>query len=274
MTDKPCPYAIDYLGWSGFHLHGPGVPSIFIDPPKGTRFPDSGDVFILLTHGHPEHLGGTIDVLNRPHRGGNVTLVASAWLCRYFKRQHPTRGVTLCPARKGEHISLPGDVSISVFSWTHMPLLPPGLGASARHLWKLTRKASTAWQIVRMMMRGPKWAGPMLGYKVEYKGKAVAVAYGEGLHRRCDPGAVAWHCANARRASLLVAVEPEDEDMMPRLLRYAGIGHAVLYAPHKDWRTAFDLPHADLSRLKAVLELTGLSTDIAAQTQHDGTRAT
>ncbi|MFC4346813.1 hypothetical protein ACFO5Q_03005 [Kordiimonas lipolytica] len=271
MTGKPRPYAIEYLGWSGFHLHGPGLPSIFIDPPKGTQFPDSGDIIILLTHGHPEHLGGTIDFLNRSRGRGNVTLVASVWLCRYFGRHYPGADLTLRPATNGEQISLSGNITLSVFGWTHMPLLPPGLAAAACHLWRLIRKAPTAWHIARMMMQGPKWAGPMLGYKIEYKGTAVAVAYGEGLHRRCEPEAVAWHCAGARQASLLAAVEPEDEDMMPRLLRYAGIGHVVLYAPHKGWRTAFGLPQADLPRLKAALEFFGLSAEIAGNTE-DSTR--
>ncbi|WP_286830616.1 MULTISPECIES: hypothetical protein [Kordiimonas] len=258
-------YVVDYLGWSGFHLYGTGLPSIFIDPPKGTQFPDRGDILILITHGHPEHLGGTIDLLNRPCRSGNITLVASTWLCRYFRRHYPKANLTLHQATEGEQISLPGDISLSVFGWTHMPLLPPGLAPAVRHLGKLIRKAPTAWRIVRMMMKGPKWAGPMLGYRIEYRGAIFVVAYGEGLHRRCAPEAVARHCAGARQASLLAAVEPEDENMLPCLLRSAGIGHVILYAPHSDWRTAFGLPQADLPRLKKALESEELPVDIAAQ---------
>lgn len=63
---------VRWLGHSAFKMESPGGKTIYIDPflsqnpktPDSFKNPESAD-YILLTHGHEDHVGDTIDIANR-----------------------------------------------------------------------------------------------------------------------------------------------------------------------------------------------------------------
>ena len=163
---------IDYLGWSGFQIKKNSGPNLFIDPPKGTEFPDD-EIIILITHGHPEHLGGTIDHLSKSTSNHKTIIIATKPLCYYFKRRCIKSNVEFIYARTLETISPNPNYQITPFMWKHMPLLPPGIKNSIRHVWQLIKGYKHAFKILKMTLKGPNQIGDMLGYIVKLKDKNI-----------------------------------------------------------------------------------------------------
>jgi len=247
-------WQIIYLGWSGFHFHRHDEPHIFIDPPKGTCFPQDAEITIFITHGHPEHLGGSLSHVRAASEAKRTTIVASETVCRYLRQQCRRGMIEFIPVTSGQKLDLPHDISFEVFAWQHMPLLPPGLGAAVRHITHIIRRFPAAWRIIRMSLKGPSGAGDMLGYLLRLSGNKNIIIYGEGMHRRCRAGDVAAIGDKMPGATLLVASEPEDLGKLPELVLATGAFEAILYEPHRPWRDIFDLPHTDLKTLqKAVM---------------------
>lgn len=262
MSLQEFPEDLAYLGWSGFRLQFHPNSPIYIDPPKGTVFPVTGDVVVLLTHGHPEHLGGTISLL-KSDCSCEVTIVASTRLCVYLSSVNKLQRITFRGVSAGLDVRLSNGISLSIFSWDHIPLMPPGLPATFQHAWRLLRHAQEAWRIIRMMLKGPKVAGPMIGFVIHQPKHAPVIIYGEGLHRRCRKREVAEICATIPGATLLAAVEPEDEAFLPAIICECNPGHVVLYEPHKKWRRQFKMPFANLRALRAALMERGIPALIA-----------
>jgi hypothetical protein len=245
--------AITYLGWSGFRIRAPGGARIFIDPPKGAQPPEGGTNIILLTHGHPEHLGGALCHLRHGTGAGRTVVVASPALCRYLAARDVARAADFLPAEAGGRLRLADGVDVEVFGWRHMPLLPPGPGAALRHIGRVLAHPRIAWRIVAMAATGPG-AGPLLGFRLRLENGAAVIAYGEGLHRRCALGEPAAIGRRAPGATLLVAAEPEDAHVLPDLIAASGAARALLYEPHAEWRDAFSMPRADLAALRRASE--------------------
>jgi hypothetical protein len=246
---------VEYLGWSGLRMSGP-CGDIWIDPPEGTPFPLDRMVNVLITHGHPEHVGGSLAHLRNPARSGAVRGAAAEPVCRYLSR-HATRADDRFDAcAPGQRFDMAG-FAIDVFEWKHMPLLPPGIGPALHHLTMIATRPRLAARIVIAALRGP-WPFPMLGFRLAAPGCPRVLVYGEGLHR-CSSGAELERIRAVVPADLLLAaVEPEDTDVLPELFRRLGAPAVGLYEAHRPWREAFGMPLADLDALAATVARGGM----------------
>ncbi|MCC6202145.1 MAG: MBL fold metallo-hydrolase [Gammaproteobacteria bacterium] len=242
---------LSYLGWSGFRLHDPAGIELYLDPPGGTVFSPDQTAHILITHGHPEHVQGTLEHLRNPARALPVVIAAGEGVCRHLRRhaRHDADRFQVCTP--GQHFELAG-YGIDVFKWTHMPLLPPGLSAKLHHVRRLCSRPRLAARIVLAGIIGP-WPYPMLGFRLVRPGRTRILLYGEGLHRQASPRALAQLAAELPADVLLAAVEPEDLAILPDLIARLGTRKVALYQAHQPWRMSFGMPLADLDALAATL---------------------
>ena len=247
---------IVWLGWSGFHISGPGGAALYIDPPAGTTFRADRAAHILITHGHPEHVEGTRAHLRNPARTQPVEVAAGAGVCRHLRRhaRHPADRLRVCAPQ--EHFELAG-FGVDVFSWHHMPLLPPGLGPKLAHLRALASRPGRALRIVLDGLVGP-WPFPRLGFRIARPGGGRSLVYGEGLHRMAGAAAIATVGRRLPADVLLAAVEPEDIDALPGLIARVDVRQVALYEAHRPWREGFGMRLADLDALAATLAQAGL----------------
>ena len=258
---------MDYLGWSGFHIYRPHYPEnqhFFIDPPKGTSFPEEATITIFITHGHPEHLGGTLDYIKEVPTNQDANIIASTTVCQYLSGECMRSRVNFINVKPGQKYILVPDISFETFQWKHMPLLPPGLRAAAHHVFQILRRFRVAWRIIRMSLHGPKGPGEMLGYLLRLPENTNIIIYGEGLHRHSREEDVKAIGNKATDATIMVATEPEDFAELPQLVAASGAAQAVLYEPHRPWRDIFDLPHADLQALQKTMSAAGVTAKISA----------
>jgi hypothetical protein len=244
---------LEHLGWSGFRIGFPDGTEIYIDPPAGAVAPRDREANILITHGHPEHLAGTLEHLRDPARGTPALVVASAAVCRHLGKRSTRNYDDFYRCKPRQRVVVSG-LRIDVFRWRHMPLLPPGFKPALQHIKRLVSHPALSSRIVAAGVRGPL-PFPMLGFRIVPPDGPRVLVYGEGLHRLTGR-------ANASRVGddlpaeiLLVAVEPEDVDVLPELINIAGATTIGLYEAHRAWRDAFDMPCADLDALAAVLEM-------------------
>lgn len=249
--------AITYLGWSGFRVDTETGP-IFVDPPAQADIPSGRRAFVLLSHGHPEHLAGIRAHIERAGSAADVVVLASPALCDHLFKTSRRSALTFMPVRPGDAFELGVNLSVRIFEWTHLPLLPSGFAAKVRHVVQLASKPALALRIAWAGLTGPA-AGPMLGFGINL-GRWQIVAYGEGLHRFCEPEAIG---ETPQRTVALVGVEPGDEDVMPGLLRSCGAGCALLYEPHAKWRDAFGMAHVDLAALRDRIDVIGIAAQVS-----------
>lgn len=249
---------LSWLGWSGFRITAPDGAELYVDPPGGSHFAPERAAHILITHGHPEHVQGTLDLVRDPERHAAVVVAAGAGVCRYLRtRARPESDRFLVCVPQGRFDL--GGFDIDVFSWRHMPLLPPGWDAKLRHLRALASRPGLALRVLLAGLRGP-WPFPMLGFRIARPGCPRMLVYGEGLHRHAGAQAVAQVGRLLPAELLLAAVEPEDVDELPDLVAHVGTPEVALYQAHQPWREAFGMPLADLDELAAVLALAGRRT--------------
>jgi len=258
--------AITYLGWSGFRIDRDHGAPIYLDPPMGTEIPAGQRVMILLSHGHPEHIGGARAYLQKAGAKAAAMIIASSSICRHLESE-ATGDVRFRPVRPGDRLQPDARLNVAVFRWTHLPLLPPGLGASVRHVRQLLSRPGLALRIAKAGLLGPR-AGPMLGFRLAY-GPFEVLAYGEGLHRFCKPEAPTDSPAHV---ITLAAIEPGDEAAMPALVRACGTTTALLFEPHTKWRDAFGMERVDLPAVNADIGASGIAGRIAVplQPEHFG----
>lgn len=252
---EPRPSQLSYLGWSGFRVHSHGGIDLYLDPPGGTTFPPEQSAHILITHGHPEHVQGTLEHIRDPARALPVVVAAGQGVCRYLRRHstHDSDRFQICVP--GQHFELAG-YGIDVFKWTHMPLLPPRLGAKLNHVRRLLSRPLLAARIILAGSVGP-WPYPMLGFRLARPGHTRILLYGEGLHRRANPRTLAQQARELPSDLLLAAVEPEDVTILPELIAHLAIDKVALYQAHQPWRKSFGLPLADIDALAATLSQAG-----------------
>ncbi len=117
MNNKP-DLTLTYLGWSGFRIVFPDGPELYIDPPEGAALPLDQETSILVTHGHPEHVAGTLAHICNPARNARMQVMASAAVCRYLRKRSQD-GDQFQPCRPQQRISISG-LDIDVFKWRHM----------------------------------------------------------------------------------------------------------------------------------------------------------
>lgn len=253
---------IKYLGWSGFHIHTPSGENIFIDPPKGTIFPKT-ELIIFITHGHPEHIGGTLNFLRDPSTDQKLTIISSKKISSYLREKCKKNNITFVNTHNYDQRVLSPYLSFKSFNWTHMPLLPPGILASLRHILKMIKGFRLAWKIIRKSLNGPLGSGGYLGYILDLKSGPNIIIYGEGLHRHSSLQDVINIGKISPGSTLFVAAEPEDVEILPDLIKASGACSAILYEPHRPWRDIFELPHINLNKLKEVIIETGVDARVA-----------
>jgi hypothetical protein len=248
--------SITYLGWSGFRIDSDAGP-IYIDPPWKIAFP-SGDPFsVFLSHGHPEHVLGIRSHLKGAPSAANVAIFSSDAIYRYLRNSSSSAAPVFLPILPGDAFGLRADAHVSVFEWKHLPLLPGGLVPNIAHMIRLASKPILALRIALAGLLGPA-AGPMMGFQIDVRGWRI-LAYGEGLHRYCTPKAIG---ETPQRTVALVGVEPGDEPVIPGLLKACGVGVALLYEPHANWRRAFGMSRVDLAALRDRITAAGINTEI------------
>ncbi|MBT5187026.1 MAG: hypothetical protein HOH19_01690 [Kordiimonadaceae bacterium] len=255
-------WKIKYLGWSGFCIHNNDDTHIFIDPPKGTYFPPEVKIIIFITHGHPEHLGGSLDRIKQNVIGGRTRIIASKTIVTYLKGICQCSNVEFFKVKPEQRFILTPYLSFEVFEWQHMPLLPPDFGVAVLYILRILKKFREAWRIIKMSLNGPLGPGRMLGYTLHLLGNKNIIIYGEGLHRQSCVEDISAIGHRVPGATLLVASEPEDTNQLPTLVMASGASEIFLYEPHSPWRDLFSLPHIDLHALKRTLLSKGLNVTI------------
>ncbi len=253
---------LSYLGWSGFRLTWPDGPQVVLDPPDATSLRPDQETWLLLSHGHPEHVAGAISHLGNEARTAPVTLVASAPVCRHFERRYGRANDRFLPCQPGQAVSLPG-LSIDVFSWSHMRLIPPGFKAALQHVCQVASSPGLAFRIIRKSFWGPK-AGAMLGFRLVPEGGPRILWYSEGLHRLTGADQARRTGQQLESEVLLFAIEPEDLHMITELLDAVGSPVVIPYEPHRRWREGFGMEVVDLVQLVEELQGHGLRAPLLA----------
>lgn len=241
-----------YQGWSGLVVRaaaGRTGGALAFDPcptePLGAE-----RVALLLTHGHPEHVQGSLAHLRREERAP-VTVVASPHVCRWLRRA-AREADRFVPVTAGDRVEVEG-WAVRVFEWEHMPLLPPGALHAVRHILALVSHPRGLAKIAFGGMTGPRH-GPMLGYTVRAPGGGGAlVYYGEGLHRKTTREQLRDALGDEPVGALVFGAEPEDAEALPALLSGQHVGRVLAFEPHRPWRTEFGMPQLDAADLDARL---------------------
>jgi len=247
---------LGYLGWSGFRVAWSAGPRVFIDPPDADAIPRDREAWILLTHGHPEHVHGAVSHLKDPRRTSGAVVVASPRVCAHLERRHGRPGDRFHPIRAGEEVELPR-LTVGAFSWHHMPLIPPEPRLALAHIVRIVRHPSVMLEVLRDAISGPP-AGSMLGFRLIPDSGARVLLYSEGLHRRTG---VAEALAAGRECSadlMIFAAEPEDAAVLPELVSAVGSPVVIPYEAHRYWREELDMPQVDLERLARDLGARGI----------------
>ena len=250
-----------YQNWSGFVLRVPAATesvAFALDPSPDVALPNE-PLVIAITHGHPEHVRGTLVHLKRSERAA-VTVLASKYVCRYLQRRSANAQDRFMPVAAGEHVEVHG-WRVRVFAWDHMALLPPSLFGALAHLAKLFRHPLRLARIARQSLGGPRHS-PMLGFHLTApESGTTLVYYGEGLHRRTTHAELQRALGEPPAQVLLAGVEPEDEEELPALIASSGCHRVVLFEPHKGWREQFHLPQVDMPRLLEQLREAGVHAE-------------
>jgi hypothetical protein len=251
-------FELAYLGWSGFRICWTGGPAVFVDPPDADALPRDGEAWIVLSHGHPEHVEGTKAYLADPGREAPATVVASEPVCRHLRRRSVRSDDVFHPVGAGDTLSLPG-LTLAAFAWRHMPLVPPEPKLAAQHIARLATHPGTTYGIVRDGLIGPP-PGAKLGFRMLPDEGPRVLLYSEGLHRRTREAEIREIGASGDVEVLIFAVEPEDADALPDLVAALGASIAVPYEAHREWREELGMPQADLERLTRDLASRGITT--------------
>lgn len=238
-----------YQGWSGCLLEAaakPDLPLLAFDPAPGETLPDR-PMIVLITHGHPEHIQGVVSHITAERHSG-VSVLGSRSVCLYLERLSRNRKDEFFAVREGGEHELYG-WRIGVFGWKHMSLLPPGWKAKGEYLGKLARHPLHLARIGLEGLTGPRHS-PMLGFRAAADGAARLVYFGEGLHRKTSAACLRDALGDSPVEALLAAVEPEDSEVLPALIRSGLVRNFVAFEAHRIWREQFGLPQIDLAELE------------------------
>ncbi len=257
MTNPSSDLHMTYLGWSGFRFSWSGGPQILVDPPDVAGIDREREAWLLLSHGHSEHVAGALNYLTDTSRVAPVTVLASPPVCRYLKCRYGRKDDRFIACLPGDVKTL-SDLRIDVFNWRHMPLLPSGLRPALRYLFHLVRHLDFTLKILRGGLKLIK-VGPMLGFRLVPKSGPRLLLYSEGLHKHTSKIEIKETGQLLNAEVLLFAVRPEDAQVIPDLVATIGISVAVPYEAHQDWRKGFGLPVANLADIAIQLKNCGIS---------------
>ncbi|MCO5143615.1 MAG: cobalamin-dependent protein [Oligoflexia bacterium] len=259
---NPINIKLNYMGWSGFSLKSKSssiLPTILIDPPSDIRLEDQPYLF-LITHGHPEHLIGACAYLKKL-RKNPVTVIASKKVCGYLRRK--TANALDEFIESGDKLELNiGGWNINVFKWTHMSLLPEGIGNKAWYLYKLLSHPVGVLKILINSFGVPIYDN-MFGYRISENTSQQIIYYGEGLHRKTESKEISASIGKGKSNVLITAIEPEDLDSILASVTKANIDTIIAFEAHKNWRTDFSLPQLDHELLRSAFSGSGVSLCLA-----------
>ncbi len=263
MTSPFSDLKLTYLGWSGFRFSWPGKPQILIDPPDVNRIDREQETLLLLSHGHSEHVAGTLKYLADTSRVAPVTVLASPPVCIYLKCRYGRKDDRFISCLPGDVKTL-FDLRIDVFNWQHMPLLPSGLRPIIYYLSRLIRHLGFTLKVIRSGLKLLK-VGPMLGFRLVPKNGPRLLLYSEGLHQHTSKVEVKETGRLLSAEVLLFAVRQEDTQAITELVSAIGIPVAIPYEAHRFWKKGFGLPIADIGNIAINLKNRGISTLTATE---------
>ena len=255
------PHQLTYQGWSGFVVDSEDGPPLLFDPSPDVTL-DTHPMVIAITHGHPEHVRGTLSHIGRTDRAP-VAVVASRSVCQFLERRSACPGDRFFPVDVGAELDVDG-WKFRIFAWRHMTLLPPGVWNSVRHLWKIFTHPIRLAGVGLQSLNGPRHA-PMLGFHITAPGSPGPLAYiGEGLHRMTTRAELDAAFGGGRVHTLIAGVEPEDTEQIPVILAGQPIERVILFEPHRIWREQFGMQQADVPGLVRRLRESGFQSDAPA----------
>lgn len=248
---------IHYYNWSGItlrHQHTLVGFDLFGEDVTPDVLQTEQPVILCLTHGHPEHAGSLQALLERPELRPylhNIHLVSSPDVVQHINRGAVLAPENVHPVADGQSVVIAG-VRVTVFTWVHMPLLPPGLREKLEYLFQLAVHPLDLIRIGLLGLRLPMNA-PQLGFHVLYPDGATVLNYSEGLHRLTDAAEVEAVARSLPANLLLFAVEPDDVQAVPHWVEKLAPKAACIYEAHRPWRDTFHLPFIDLETYAAEL---------------------
>ncbi len=246
-----------YLGWSGFRFSWSRGPQILVDPPDIVGIDREREAWLLLSHGHSEHVAGTLNYLSDTSRVAPVTVLASPPVCRYLKCRYGRKDDRFISCLPGDVKTL-SDLRIDVFGWRHMPLLPSGLRPSICYLFRLILHLDFTLKVIRNGLKLIK-VGPMLGFRLVPKKGSRLLLYSEGLHLHTSKMEIKETRQLLNAEVLLFAVRPEDTHVIPDLVAAIGSSVAVPYEAHRFSRKWFGLSITNLDHIAIQLKNRGIN---------------
>lgn len=240
---------VRYFGWSGIAVSHQGLTVGFDLPADAASFVDErageGEMALCVTHGHPDHCAGLRALLAAGRRSADEpVLVGPAAVVEYGARSGEYSSDRLRSVEPGDETSIGGG-TVTAFEWQHLPVLPPGLSPKLSYLRKLLGRPG---EVVRIAASGAGLPvrSTTLGFHIRFSDGHTVLNYAEGLHHRTAPDEVAEVSNRLSAEVLLLAVEPEGVEAIPRWIAILEPEVALLYEAHRPWREIFDLPELDL----------------------------
>lgn len=251
---------ITYLGWSGFCIELTPHQTILIDPPSRTAAPNTEAATILITHGHPDHVSGTQELLEA-ELPNPLTIVGSRELIAWLKKRYAKSNAIFHDVVPGQRLKINVDLTLTAISWNHMGHIPPEPGNAAKHISGFLRHPMKALGIAGNALFGAPWA-PMIGFCIESNGAGSLLFYGEGIHRKTDLEDVQNNVQIHKPLRTFFAVEPEDLNCLACISAKARLDSVYIYEAHAAWRSDLGIGNVDLDQLAVDLTETGLDVRI------------
>lgn len=248
---------IQYFGWSGIlleHLNTVVAVDLFGDAVGWDSIPDAMPIVLCATHGHPEHCGSLRRLLSEAGASAqrdDVHLVSSPKVVSYLQRFASLPPANWHSVEHSQRVTI-GDLSLRVFDWRHMPLLPPGLGPKVEYAVQLLRHPVDFVRIGTSSLTLPHSA-PTIGFYACFSDGLRVLNYAEGLHRLTDRREVEWVASEMPADVLLFAVEPDDTEDIPRWIDILQPSEVYIYEAHRPWRDLFHLPYLNLETYREEL---------------------
>lgn len=241
---------IEYYNWSGItlqHQHTLVGFDLFGEAVTADVLQQEQTIILCLTHGHPEHAGSLRNFLEAPQTRpylANIHLISSPDVVQHINRKCILAPQNVHCVHAGERVTIAG-VTVTVFTWVHMPLLPPGIRPKLEYITQLILHPIDLIRIGTNGLSLPMNA-PQLGFHIAYPDGTTVLNYSEGVHRLTNSDEVEQIARKLPADLLFFAVEPDDAETIPRWVEMLSPKEVYLYEAHRPWRDLFHLPFIDL----------------------------
>lgn len=257
MKESDSPISISYYGWSGFRIEPDHKREILLDPTEDMQPTKGVETIVILSHGHPEHVAGTMKMITDGNREQEVAVIASPAICRFLEKRSKHAKDTFYPSHPARGLRV-HDIDIEPFEWRHMSLLPPEITTAIHHLGKILTHPFKALQIIRNGWGGPPFE-PMLGYRITPPEGPSFLFYSEGLHRKTRVEEIEYVSNHLPADVLIAGIEPEDISVYPDLVKQLAIPQVIPYQPHLPWRKGFGMAEVDMHNFCETLDKNGFT---------------